>query len=74
MLDESKLHTGLVALNRALARLGRPLLSPETCTGTASHRLYYAKPISAWVNMSQKDAQGRVLRDMRHEIAEDDLL
>ncbi|HSX32688.1 MAG TPA: pyridoxamine 5'-phosphate oxidase family protein [Candidatus Saccharimonadales bacterium] len=36
-------------------------------------RLYVAKPTRFWLNMSEKDAHGAVIRDTRYEITPDDL-
>jgi hypothetical protein len=73
VLEGRELGDGLAAFNTSLTRLGRSPVSRELFIDNVPQRLYYAQPQKLWVNMSQKDAAGRVLSDARYEISAQDL-
>jgi hypothetical protein len=43
-------------------------------TGNSPQRLYQAVPERLWVNFSERDQDGLVLRDRRHEVSLGQLL
>lgn len=67
-VEGDELAHGLTIFNANMAALGRPSARPETFSGDSSQRLYVARPEHLWVNMSKKDAAGRVIGDGRIEI------
>lgn len=52
---------------------GHPVGDLSSYAGTGVQRLYQAVPEKAWVNQSEKDAQGVIVRDRRIEIPLDQL-
>ncbi|HSX08032.1 MAG TPA: pyridoxamine 5'-phosphate oxidase family protein [Candidatus Saccharimonadales bacterium] len=72
---EDELEPALAAFNRAKARVQPNLkdLAIKNFTQGSPQRLYMAVPEQIWVNVSEHDAAGHIIRDVRHEISADKL-
>jgi len=71
-LESHEIDGGLRTYNRARTRCEKAELSAEMLDAT-SQRLYCAEPQQTWVNLSEHDDAGCVVRDYRHEISPADL-
>lgn len=69
-----ELKQGLGVWNAQRARAGRPKHGAQYFTGESAQRMYRTEITKYWVNYSEKDEQGNVLRDARQEITREDLL
>lgn len=72
-VEASELPGAVAAFNRARARCERPAVPIGLLQGAAQQRLYRAVPARAWVNWSERDEAGYVVRDIRREIKLADL-
>lgn len=72
-LEQSELPAGLAIFNAARQQLGREPISIAEVSGDSPQRLYSAIPEKLWVNMAERNEQGHVVRDRRHEITLEDL-
>lgn len=72
--DESELQEGLKVWNATRAKAGKQLLTASSFTGGSPQRMYRFDLVRYYVNQSEKDAAGNVLRDIRAEITKEDLL
>ncbi|HSX36125.1 MAG TPA: pyridoxamine 5'-phosphate oxidase family protein [Patescibacteria group bacterium] len=59
--------------NRAKTSFGVPMSLPEQYVGDAPQRFYRARPLKLWVNKSERDESGAIIRDHRIEITLEDL-
>lgn len=64
---------GLKVWNAKRAEEGREPLGPDFFASEAPQRMYRVNLTRFWVNHSEKDAEGNVLRDIRTEITREDL-
>jgi len=71
-LEPSELSEGLITFNATRKRCEKAEVSAEMLNST-SQRLYCAEPEQIWVNLSEHDESGCVIRDYRHEISSADL-
>lgn len=72
-LSGEELKRALEVCNARRQLQGGHPLGIEYYTGTSPQRMYGAKLVDFWVNISERDAQGHILRDYRHKIKSRDL-
>lgn len=72
-VTDTELPTALGVFNSARERFLREHVPPDHFMGASPQRLYKATVQRAWVNQSQKDQAGFVVRDNRYEISLSDL-
>jgi putative heme iron utilization protein len=72
-LNGDELKAGLQVLNAARDRHEK--YQPDVTFINGSEQcLYRATPEKMWINLAERDEQGRIIRDYRHEISIKDLL
>jgi general stress protein 26 len=69
-----EMEQGLAVWNAKRAEEGRNPLGPDFFSGNATQRMYRIDLVRFWVNHSEKDAAGNILRDIRTEITREGLL
>jgi uncharacterized pyridoxamine 5'-phosphate oxidase family protein len=67
-VSEGELDNGLAVFNKSRKRLLREEIPREYFIDGSPQRLFVAESIKIWTNQSEKDAQGRVIRDRRVEL------
>lgn len=72
-LSGRNLHAALDINNQARARDGRSPLDINYYQ-SGEQRMYSAVPINFWVNSSQRDANGKIIKDYRFEVTAEQLL
>lgn len=72
-LEPDEIDDGLRVYNSARTRCEKAELSAGMLDAT-SQQLFCAEPQQMWVNLSEHDELGCVIRDYRHEISAEDLL
>lgn len=72
--DESELQQGLKVWNANRAEEGKPPLAADFFAGDSPQRMYKFDLVRYYVNHSEKDTAGNILRDIRTEITREDLL
>lgn len=65
---------GLKAFNEKRQKLLKETVPREKFGEGAAQRLYHAEPITFWVNMASRDADGNVLEDKRYEVGLEELI
>lgn len=70
----AELAEALKVHNALRANAGKDSLSEDYYTNLSPQRMYRARPVTFWVNVSERDSQGLVRRDYRHEVRRSDLL
>jgi len=73
-VPETELDTALQQFNVARRRHLHEEVPRQYFTGSAPQRLYRAEPLKLWVNQSDKDEAGYIIRDKKYEISLEDLL
>lgn len=73
-LSGKELAEGLTAHNTTRARDGKESIKQELYEGANPQRMYGADLATFWVNVAERDANGYIAREHRHEIAAKDLL
>jgi len=73
-LEGVELEEGLTTHNRLRNKEGRDALNIEYYSGDNPQRMYSAQPIHFYVNYSERDQSGKLIKDVRHEISKLDLL
>lgn len=73
-LAGQELEEGLKVHNSFRGREGKPALGLKYYTGNSPQRMWSAKPVRFWVNLTERDGQGVITRDYRQEIKLQDLL
>lgn len=73
-LSGDELEQGLAIWNSQRAEGGKPAVDADFFTGASLQRLYCIDLVRYYVNHSEKDAAGNVLRDTRTQITRQDLL
>jgi Pyridoxamine 5'-phosphate oxidase len=68
------LEAGLTAHNATRVRRGKELLTELRYKGRNPQRMYGADITHFWVNMAEKDKDGNITKEYRHEITAADLL
>jgi hypothetical protein len=69
-----ELEQGLAVWNAKRVQENRLPLGAGFFTGSAMQRMYCTDLVRFWVNYSEKDESGNILRDVRQEISREDLL
>lgn len=72
-LEGVELERALKIHNGMRSREGKDELSSENYMGNSVQRMYAAKPNHFYVNYNQRDIQGKIIKDIRHEISMDQL-
>jgi hypothetical protein len=68
------LDEAVVVQNGLRLRSGREPLSAAYYTENNPQRMYRAQPTNWYVNAAERDAEGKILQDYRHEIRPSDLI
>ncbi|HSX28561.1 MAG TPA: pyridoxamine 5'-phosphate oxidase family protein [Candidatus Saccharimonadales bacterium] len=68
VVSDKALAEGVAAFNKARERILRESVVVEDFTHNATQRLYCAEPLTAWVNLAERDPDGKIVRDNRYEI------
>jgi hypothetical protein len=68
------LDEALVIQNGLRQRFGRKPLSADCYTNNSPQRMYRAQTINWYVNAAERDNNGKIRRDYRHEIRPSDLI
>ncbi len=71
---ESGLEKAAQVFNARRAQLGREALPPSHFIGDNSQRLYCGRPTEMWVNITETDTQGRIIKEHRHQVTAADIL
>ncbi len=71
--QQEEMQQGYVLLKRCKEQLYGTMGSLETYQGVHSQRIYKASPQKLWVNKSERDVAGAIIRDRRYEISLADL-
>lgn len=72
--EGDELDRALAVHNKLRAAEGKDPLPASYYEGDSPQRMYVATTQKFWVNNSKHGPDGRVLRDIRHEISREDLL
>ena len=72
--DLTELNTGLKVWNAKRVQEGRKPLDTSFFTGNSPQRMYRFDLARYYVNHSERDAAGNILRDIRTEITREDLV
>lgn len=72
--DKAEVAAALATLTLLKERLHGAMGGPEAYADDAPQRLYRAVPRRLWVNQSEKNVDGVVVRDRRYEITITDLI
>ncbi|MFA5004282.1 MAG: pyridoxamine 5'-phosphate oxidase family protein [Candidatus Saccharimonadales bacterium] len=72
--ETDELQTGMKIWNAKRAKEHKPPLDSVLFTGDSPQRMYRVDLVKYWVNYSEKDNAGNILKDHRHEITREDLL
>lgn len=73
VLSGAELEVALKIHNRIREAVGESVI-PLSYYTEGQQRMYTAKPIKFWVNMSEKGPDGLLIKDNRHEISREQLL
>lgn len=73
-LSDTELETGLVIFNAKRKKLGVGELEIGYYQNKSPQRFYGAEITNFWIPLSDRDKNGNVLRDYRHEISREELL
>jgi hypothetical protein len=68
LVDQDERAYAFEQMEAVNQKRGRSLGSVDRYAGTSRQRLYMARPLEMWINMSQKDANGFVIQDKRYRI------
>src|SRR6266568_4122059 len=68
-LLENEVPVALETFNAARQRSLRETLTPDYFIGDTPQRLFRAIPERLWVNLSDRDSAGHVIRDARFEVS-----
>lgn len=71
-VEQGEFDQALKMFNEARAKRGRDIVGADKFTDSVQ-RLYVAEPLETWVNLAERNEQGNVIRDYRHEISLNDL-
>lgn len=71
--DQKEIAIAYDCLSRLKERFYGHMGTMETYQGDGPQRLYCATPVQAWVNISERDASGVIIRDTRYLIPLADL-
>lgn len=71
--DPKEAEHGYQTLKRLKEQMYGNIGSLDLYIGDAPQRMYCAEPQQLWVNRSERDAEGRIIRDLRYEISPDQL-
>lgn len=71
--DENELKKAVGVVNKRRTSLGRAKASAADFSNDSVQKIYCAEPLKLWINVSRRNAEGRVLSDERVEIAKADL-
>ena len=67
-LSSNELKKALRVHNAKRQRDNKPPLDRKLYSGKSPQRMYGAKLVTFWVNLAERNAQGNIIRDYRHEI------
>jgi hypothetical protein len=67
--DKAEAEYGHAQLKKLKQQLGGDLGGLELYTGSGGQRIYQAKPLQCWVNKSDRNDQGIIIRDGRYEVS-----
>jgi hypothetical protein len=73
-LSADDLEAGLQAWNAQRAKEGKAPLDSSLFTGDSPQRMYHVELVRFWVNNSERNAEGSIIRDYRFEIERSELL
>jgi hypothetical protein len=71
---DEELETAFAVFNARRVAAGKELESLDCYQGGSPQRMYVAKTRQFWVNVSDRDANGIRIRDLRHEVSRKDLI
>jgi hypothetical protein len=69
----SELEEAISVHNSMRKREGKKLIPPSYYSGKSPQRMYGAQPVSFFVNVSERDADGLIIKEYRHEVSPADL-
>jgi hypothetical protein len=72
-LRGSELEEALVIHNNMRGREGKELIPLSYYSDESPQRMYSARPTNFYVNVSQRDSDGYVIQEYRHEVSRKDL-
>ncbi|MBM3257489.1 MAG: pyridoxamine 5'-phosphate oxidase family protein [Candidatus Liptonbacteria bacterium] len=73
ILEGGKLASALEAHNVARARFNKKPITIDYYTGANPQRMWAATITHFWVNLMERDADGRLIRDSKQEISRENL-
>ncbi|MEO6760957.1 MAG: pyridoxamine 5'-phosphate oxidase family protein [Candidatus Saccharimonadales bacterium] len=73
-LTGAQLKDGLNIWNKSRMADGKPELADTFFKGNFPQRMYRVDIMKSWVNCSDRDKAGNIIRDYRYELAQEDLL
>lgn len=71
--NPEEIEHGYQILKRLKEQMYGDMGGPDLYIGDSPQRIYCAQPQQLWVNKSERDTQGRIIRDLRYEISLDQL-
>jgi hypothetical protein len=74
ILESDELVVALKIHNNTRSKRGQDLLTLGYYTGQSPQRMWSATPVHFWVNNTERDADGRISKDYRIEINQEDLI
>lgn len=73
-LEGKELEQALEVQNKLRATINKVPLPLSYFQGDNPQRMYSAVPVQFWVNISERDRDGNITRDYRHEISKEELV
>lgn len=70
--DPADIEAALKIINANRVRWDRPVVTAKDYQ--AGQRLYRATPLTAWVNVTERDSEGQITRETRQTVTSHDLL
>ncbi len=74
ILEDKELVEALDVHNKVRQSRGQGKLSLDYYSGESPQRMWSAQPVQFWVNGTERDADDRIIRDIRTEVNVKDLL